>query len=84
MDVPFIETLVDGHHLDLLILLDVVPRGRVGLGPDDYSFARLPSATANRKASHAEIIYSPAGPVASRLRYQPPPATTMPTMAKLK
>lgn len=80
MDVPFIETLVDAHHLDLLVLLDVVPGGGVGLGPDDYSFVRLPLAT----ASHAGRIYSPAGPVASRLRYQPPPATTMPTMAKLK
>jgi hypothetical protein len=33
---PLFELLIDGHHLDILILLHVVPRGGIGLGPDDY------------------------------------------------
>ena len=33
--VPPLEFLVDGHHLDILVLLDGVPWSGVRLGPDD-------------------------------------------------
>ena len=35
LSVPLFELLVDGHHLDVLVLLNVVPWSGVRLGPDD-------------------------------------------------
>ncbi len=29
--------LIDNHHLDVLVLLHFVPRGGIGLGPNDYT-----------------------------------------------
>ena len=34
-NVPPLKLLVDSHHLDVLLLLDVVPWSRVRLGPDN-------------------------------------------------
>ena len=39
--VPLLELLVDRHHLDVLILLDVVPWSGVRLGPDDCTSVEL-------------------------------------------
>lgn len=33
---PFLELLIDGHQLDILILLHIIPRSGVRLGPNNY------------------------------------------------
>lgn len=37
-DKPLFELLINGHQLDILILLHIVPGGRISLGPDDYKY----------------------------------------------
>ena len=34
---PLFELLIDRHHLDVLVLLHFIPRGGIGLGPNDYT-----------------------------------------------
>lgn len=71
---PFLEVLVHGEHLSTLVRLDVVPRCRVLLSPDDCT-------TNLFSASYCKATDVLVGPRASRAKYQVPPATTTPTTA---
>lgn len=39
--VPLFKLLIDGHHFDVLVLLHFIPRGGIGLGPNDYTAWRF-------------------------------------------
>ena len=75
--VPPFELLVDGHHLDILVLLDVVPWSGVRLGPDDCT--SIESEIGERGVRKYGVGGSLLGPRARRVRYHEPPATTAPT-----
>jgi hypothetical protein len=74
---PLVEFLIDGHHLDVLVLLHLVPRGGIGLGPNDYTAGAVQKK--NRGRDDVANRGSPCGPRARRVRYHPQPITVAPT-----
>ena len=46
--VPLFKLLIDGHHFDVLVLLHFIPRGGIGLGPNDYTAWRLEKESRTR------------------------------------